>query len=100
MADDLRPAADVRQPGDRAPGDEHHVERRSAGDCRRCVIEICLNEARTIGEAQLACKLTRGLDRRSREIQSHGGRAPLYELQAVRAEMALQVQDMPALNRP
>ena len=73
---------------------------RRAGDCRRGVIEICLNEACTIGEAQLACKLTRGLDRRGREIQSHNGRSALYELQAVRAEMALQMQDIPAVNRP
>ena len=83
-----------------APQVTNTMSSRRAGDCRRGVIEICLNEACTIGEAQLACKLTRGLDRRGREIQSHNGRSALYELQAVRAEMALQMQDIPAVNRP
>ena len=100
VGDDLRPATQVGQPRDRAPSDEHHIECRRLGNCCRRVVQIGLNEARAIGEAHLAREPTGRSDRGRREIQSHDGRAALRQLQGVRAEMALKVEDMAPVDRP
>src|SRR5271166_4666721 len=100
VGDDLRPTTDVRQPPDRSPGDEHGVERRGLRDCRRRVIEVRLNEAGKIGEAQFNCEPTSRKDCGWQEIESHDSCPALRERQRVRAEMALKVQDILALDRP
>jgi hypothetical protein len=58
VGDDLRPATDVRQPPDRSPGDEYGIEGGRLRDCRRRIIEVSLNEAGSVGEAQLICEPT------------------------------------------
>src|ERR1700730_18366053 len=100
MADDLRPSVDIRQPGDGTPGDEHHVEGCRLGDRRRCVVEVRMHEACSIGEAQLAGKPARGVDCRCREVQPDDRGAALRQFQAVGAEMTLQVQNAVAIDRP
>ena len=50
---DLGPAADVGQPVDRPPGDVDEVERARLADRRRGVVEIGLDEARPVREAEL-----------------------------------------------
>jgi hypothetical protein len=93
VGDDLRPTTDVRQPPDRSPGDEHRIERRRLGDCRRRVIEVRVNEAGSVGEAQLFCEPTSGKDRGWQEIQSHDCCPALRKSQRIGAEMTLKVQD-------
>ena len=66
---DLGPAADVGQPVDRPPGDEHEVERPRLADGRRGVVEIGLDEARPVGEAQLGRERPRRFDCRGREVE-------------------------------
>src|ERR1700730_12640559 len=100
MADDLGPAVDIRQPRDGTPGDENHVESCPFGDRRRCVIEVRLHEARPIREAQLAGKPARGVDCRCGEVQPDDRGAALRQFQAVGAEMALQMPDAVAIDRP
>src|SRR6266851_7374082 len=100
MADDLCPAIDVRQPADRAPRDKHHVEGCHVRDRGRRIIEVRLHEARPFGKPQLIGKLPRGVDSGCREVQSDNRRTALCKLQAVGAEMTLQVQDVAALDRP
>src|SRR5258708_28406328 len=98
MADDLCPAIDVWQPADRAPGDKHHVEGGRFWDRGRRIIEVRLDEARPFGKPQFTGKLTRGVDSGCREVQSDDRSTASCQLQAVGAEMTLQVQDAAALD--
>jgi len=55
---------------------------------------------RPIGKAELAGKPTSGIDGGCREVQSDDRGAALRKSQGVGAEMALQVQDAAAGDRP
>src|ERR1700730_9500817 len=100
MADDLCPAIDVRQPADRAPRDKHHVEGCHVRDRGRRIIAVRLHEARPFGKPQFIGKLPRGVDSGCREVQSDDLGTALCKLQAVGAEMTLQMQDAAAIDRP
>ena len=100
MADDLCATIDVREPDDRAPCDKHHVEGCRFGDRGRRIIEVRLHEARPFGKPQFIGKLTGGIDSECREVQSDDRGTALSKLQAVGAEMTLQVQDAAAIDRP
>ena len=94
------PAADVGQPVDRAPGDEHAIERRGLRNRRRRIVQVRLDEARPPGEPELGRQRARGRDRGLREVEAHHVRAQLRERQAAAAEVALQMEHAQPLDRP
>ncbi len=97
--DDIRPPRNVREPADGAPGDEHDVELVRRGDRPQCIVEVGANKARSAGKAQLVRQSARRLDGWGREIETDHFGATLRQLEAVRSEMALQVDDALAIDR-
>ena len=59
-----------------------------------------MNEAGSVGEAQLFCEPTSRKDRGWQEIQSHDCCPALRKSQRIGAEMTLKVQDILAVDRP
>jgi hypothetical protein len=85
----------------RAAGCLGQIKRAAGlGDGRRCVVEIRLDEPRALGQVQLGGELAGGGDRQSREIEADDPRSTLRQNQAVSSEVALQVQDAQAVDRP
>src|SRR5262245_33292305 len=93
MGDDTRPLLDIRQPTDRAPGNEEEIERGRLGDCLTGGVDVGQYKASAGGKAKLGGERTGRRDGGRRKIQADDGGAALGEAEAVAAEMTLQVQD-------
>ena len=93
--DDFGPRPDVRQPADRSPGHENQIETVRLGNGDRRIINIGFDEARPIGEARFPAQGRRAAAMAGRgkiDADDFGG-AALQQHQAVRSEMALQMQN-------
>jgi hypothetical protein len=97
---DLCPAPDVGQPVDGAPGHEHEVERAGLGDGCWRIVQIRLDEPRTLGQPQLRCQPSGSGDRGSGEIEADDPRPALRQDQSVAAKVALQMQDAAVRDPP
>ena len=92
-SDDLRPAADIRQPVDRTPGDVDEVERRRLVDRRGSIVQVGLDEPRSPGQPESSARRRAALIASGGEVEPHHLRAELRQRQGITPEMALQMQD-------
>jgi hypothetical protein len=97
MRDDCCPATNVRQPVNRTPIYEYQVKRFRHRS--RCVVQVRLDEPRSVGDAQLCCQSLSCGDCRRREIDPDDGGIALRQSQCFTTKMSLEMEDSEPIHR-